>query len=216
MADDLDVDALLDDLDGLCTDKPTTSPPRLIREPTRPPAAQVPKRTLPAAAPATVASIDDNLQSVLDELELDEPEPSPHQSGGTTRRTVPVQACTTASPGQGGAGRCEPTMLGGAATAMGQSSRGNAKACNMLRCITCDFKVCWFDGHRWDPNCDYLFFRNGCTDPVKLKPKLIADPTHRAYACQCAWASVSSPVSVGSTERVDKKWRCLPGNKAHP
>lgn len=36
MADDLDVDALLDDLDGLCTDKPTTSPPRLIREPTRP------------------------------------------------------------------------------------------------------------------------------------------------------------------------------------
>eukprot|EP00041_Stephanoeca_diplocostata_P008452 m.125532 g.125532 ORF g.125532 m.125532 type:complete len:221 (-) comp17329_c0_seq1:382-1044(-) len=110
-----------------------------------------------------------------------------------------------------GTGRCNPVLLGGSSHEMGMASISGKKPCDRLKCIDCDFKVCWFNDHKWDDHCDYLFFRNGCTDPDKLKSKLVASSRSRAYACQCAWVTVTTLEPVANHSAVRKKWRCLPG-----
>ncbi|KAM4028872.1 cilia- and flagella-associated protein 418 isoform 2-T2 [Anomaloglossus baeobatrachus] len=35
----------------------------------------------------------------------------------------------------------------------------NKKACDQLRCTSCDFNIVTFDDYKWDASCDYLFFR---------------------------------------------------------
>eukprot|EP00038_Savillea_parva_P020369 m.31130 g.31130 ORF g.31130 m.31130 type:complete len:240 (-) comp4776_c0_seq1:1884-2603(-) len=239
MADDLDIDALLDDLDGYCAPEADGSPApankadKVAREPGRPvtPGCVVTRNTASKPSP----DLDDSLQDILDdlddiELESHHHDPRPTHTKTTvlhsdsaaprdtavTKRTRPVAAAPQ-TPAQGAAGaRCDPALLGGTAVPMGQSVRSNRKACNMLRCIACDFKVCWFDGFVWHKSCDYLFFRNGCTDPARLKPKLVEKAGHRAYACQCAWAAVCDAAPVTTVALADKKWRCLPGTSVHP
>eukprot|EP00037_Helgoeca_nana_P001584 m.27915 g.27915 ORF g.27915 m.27915 type:complete len:220 (-) comp11968_c0_seq1:1359-2018(-) len=219
MSDDLDVDALLDDLDGLCTDDITAIAPKITAQKIRQsaPISKDSKKSSGRVVEEEGNDLDADLQDALDDLDLIELEDHTVdcESVKPPIREATHGGAATSSSGLV-VGRCDPTVLGGSTIPMGQGSRSDSKACNMLRCISCDFKVCWFDNYSWHPRSDYLFFRNGCTDPVKLNPNLVVDVGSRAYACQCAWASVLKTSAVTATKRVEKKWRCLPGTRPHP
>ena len=47
------------------------------------------------------------------------------------------------------------------------------RACNALRCTSCDFNVEMFDDVIWDSKTDYLFLRNNVPNFEKLKVNLI-------------------------------------------
>ena len=47
------------------------------------------------------------------------------------------------------------------------------RACNTLRCTSCDFRVIWFNDYCWHSSCDYLFFRNNVPEYDKLRIKLM-------------------------------------------
>ena len=47
------------------------------------------------------------------------------------------------------------------------------RACDRLRCTSCDFRVIYFDDHIWHSRSDYLFFRNCVPDHKCLKKNLI-------------------------------------------
>lgn len=46
------------------------------------------------------------------------------------------------------------------------------RACDKLRCTSCDFKVCSFDNFEWHSDTDYLFLRNNVPDFHRLKSNL--------------------------------------------
>lgn len=46
------------------------------------------------------------------------------------------------------------------------------RACDQLRCTSCDFKVVFYDNVQWDSSCDYIFFRNNVPDYQRLCCKL--------------------------------------------
>ncbi|KPP68605.1 hypothetical protein Z043_112704, partial [Scleropages formosus] len=80
------------------------------------------------------------------------------------------------------------------------------RACDQLRCTSCDFRVATFDDCEWDPSCDYLFFRNNMPSCEKLRAKLKRRRGMRAYACQCSWCSV---VALGDvSQQPQLKWVC--------
>uniref|UniRef100_A0A0B7A4D8 Cilia- and flagella-associated protein 418 n=1 Tax=Arion vulgaris TaxID=1028688 RepID=A0A0B7A4D8_9EUPU len=68
--------------------------------------------------------------------------------------------------------RCFPVFLGGSENNMGRSSAANNKACDQLRCTSCDFKVYCYDNLSWNKDTDYLFLRNNVPNFHKLKIKL--------------------------------------------
>uniref|UniRef100_A0A673IYY2 Cilia- and flagella-associated protein 418 n=1 Tax=Sinocyclocheilus rhinocerous TaxID=307959 RepID=A0A673IYY2_9TELE len=70
------------------------------------------------------------------------------------------------------ANRCCPVFLGGSSVPHGVGTSVSQRACNHLRCTSCDFSVIMFEDHEWDSSCDYLFFRNNMPDYHKLKAKL--------------------------------------------
>eukprot|EP00057_Strongylocentrotus_purpuratus_P006525 XP_011660999.1 PREDICTED: protein C8orf37 [Strongylocentrotus purpuratus] len=140
----------------------------------------------------------DELDSIIDDI-IDFPEP----------------LTTLPNPPLSGTKRCEwylqtkclfPVFLGGSSTAMGVGSTVIHKACDQLRCTSCDFKVVFYDDFEWDQSCNYLFFRNNVPDFQKLRAKLRKKKDCRAYACQCCWRSLKAQTDL--SEDHDLKWVC--------
>ncbi|XP_028410165.1 protein C8orf37 homolog [Dendronephthya gigantea] len=102
--------------------------------------------------------------------------------------------------------KCYPVYLGGSRHASGISSASVQRTCNQLRCTSCDFEVVAFDNYQWHSSCDYLFFRNNIPDFSKLKVNLIQKRGSRAYACQCAWRSVSDIQNIETDSEL--RWVC--------
>ncbi|XP_039256102.2 cilia- and flagella-associated protein 418-like [Styela clava] len=102
--------------------------------------------------------------------------------------------------------KCFPPCLGGTSMKKGISVTGHKRACNNLRCTSCDFKVLCFDNHQWNSSVDYLFFRNKMPDRVKLQLKLKKMPGCNAYCCQCSWKSIKEPTVISQCK--DLKWVC--------
>ncbi|XP_071824678.1 cilia- and flagella-associated protein 418-like [Apostichopus japonicus] len=101
--------------------------------------------------------------------------------------------------------RCFPVYVGGSAIVVGVSSAMTERACDQLRCTSCDFKVVFYDNVQWDNTCDYLFFRNNVPDYQRLCSKLKKKKGSRAYACQCTWRSVTKLMNL---VEEDIKWVC--------
>lgn len=47
------------------------------------------------------------------------------------------------------------------------------RACDRLRCTSCDLHVIFFDDYSWHSRSDYLFFRNNVPDFERLKKNLV-------------------------------------------
>ncbi|XP_076827649.1 cilia- and flagella-associated protein 418 isoform X1 [Brachyhypopomus gauderio] len=55
--------------------------------------------------------------------------------------------------------KCCPVFVGGSSIISGIGTSISKRACDQLRCTSCDFRVAMFDDHEWHSSCDYLFFR---------------------------------------------------------
>ncbi|KAL4617145.1 hypothetical protein GN956_G22222 [Arapaima gigas] len=102
--------------------------------------------------------------------------------------------------------KCCPVFLAGTSVACGVGTGASQRACDRLRCTSCDFRVATFDDCEWDPSCDYLFFRNNMPGGEKLQAKLRRRRGARAYACQCSWRSVLQPCDLLLQPQL--KWVC--------
>lgn len=102
--------------------------------------------------------------------------------------------------------KCFPLYLGGSEVIRGCSDGCRKKACDKLRCTSCDFKVHAFRDNAWYRNVDYLFFRNTMPDESKLQFKLTKCKGTVAYCCQCSWKSVTDIIAVSKCK--DLKWVC--------
>ncbi|KAK3085850.1 hypothetical protein FSP39_009639 [Pinctada imbricata] len=87
----------------------------------------------------------------------------------------------------------------------GMASSLSKKACDRLRCTSCDFKVYSFDNFQWDSNTDYLFLRNNVPDFHRLKSNLIPAKGYRGYCCQCSHRSI---LELTKLEDPNLKWVC--------
>ncbi|XP_065154649.1 cilia- and flagella-associated protein 418 isoform X1 [Paramisgurnus dabryanus] len=102
--------------------------------------------------------------------------------------------------------KCCPVFLGGSSVLNGIGTSVSHRACNQLRCTSCDFRVAMFDDHEWDSSCDYLFFRNNMPDHHKLRAKLKRRKGGRAYACQCSWYTARTLLNLNTQQQL--KWIC--------
>ncbi|XP_016137867.1 protein C8orf37-like [Sinocyclocheilus grahami] len=93
--------------------------------------------------------IDAMLQEILDE---DYQPISTHEP--TADKTSTSDSCS-----QTMSKKCCPVFLGGSSVPHGVGTSVSQRACNHLRCTSCDFSVIMFEDHEWDSSCDYLFFR---------------------------------------------------------
>uniref|UniRef100_A0AAR2JIA4 Cilia- and flagella-associated protein 418 n=1 Tax=Pygocentrus nattereri TaxID=42514 RepID=A0AAR2JIA4_PYGNA len=116
------------------------------------------------------------------------------------------RSCTKTSSPQAASKKCCPLFLGGSSITRGVGTSISQRACDQLRCTSCDFRVAVFDDHEWDSSCDYLFFRNNMPDHSKLRAKLKRRQGARAYACQCSWHSVFTLTELRHIPQL--KWVC--------
>ncbi|XP_044280388.1 protein C8orf37 homolog [Varanus komodoensis] len=102
--------------------------------------------------------------------------------------------------------RCCPVYLGGSNTPYGIGTNFSQRACNQLRCTSCDFRVSHYNDYQWDKSCDYLFFRNNMPEFSKLKTKMLVKKGSRAYACQCTWRSIEELTDLTTDRQL--RWVC--------
>ncbi|KAM8810425.1 cilia- and flagella-associated protein 418 [Eudromia elegans] len=102
--------------------------------------------------------------------------------------------------------RCCPVYLGGSSSPCGIGTNTSKRTCDQLRCTACDFRVSLYNDYKWDPSCDYLFFRNNMPDLNKLRAKMIRKKGSRAYACQCSWRAVDELTDLQTEQQL--RWVC--------
>ncbi|XP_060778321.1 cilia- and flagella-associated protein 418 isoform X2 [Neoarius graeffei] len=157
--------------------------------------------------PPEVEVIDNNIEAMLQEiLDDDDDDDDDDYPASSSHRPVPSKACAMESCSQTALKKCCPVYLGGSSIVSGVGTSVTQRACDQLRCTSCDFHVVMFDDQEWDSSCDYLFFRNNMPDCNKLQVKLKRKKGSRAYACQCSWHSVFTLSELGHVPKL--KWVC--------
>ncbi|CAK8682500.1 cilia- and flagella-associated protein 418-like [Clavelina lepadiformis] len=167
----------------------------------------------------------DDLDDLLDEIEKDFQENAKNTRSKKSKRTKVVdddiddilndddvitksrapQTTPEAKPTAPPSVKCSVVYLGGGESSPGRATMTCKRACDRLRCTSCDFRVEQFNDYEWRSSVDYLFLRNNMPDFKKLLPKLSPKQGSRAYACQCSWTSVRSFTSL---QKFNLKWVC--------
>lgn len=82
--------------------------------------------------------------------------------------------------------------------------------CRRIHCLNCDHIVLRCPNHKWNNDCDYLFFRLNVPNYEKLSKKLSFDSDYCAYACQCQWISVKQKhdISISIKDTQIQTWQC--------
>ncbi|KAF4087953.1 hypothetical protein AMELA_G00076930 [Ameiurus melas] len=155
--------------------------------------------------PHEVEGVDNNIEAVLQEILNDDDDDDDDYPASSSHIPVLPKACAVETS-QSALKKCCPVYLGGSSTASGVGTSVTQKACDQIRCTSCDFRVLMFDDQEWDSSCDYLFFRNNMPDCNKLRVKLKRRQGARAYACQCSWHSA---FTLSELRHISKlKWVC--------
>ncbi|XP_069587782.1 cilia- and flagella-associated protein 418 [Ranitomeya imitator] len=152
--------------------------------------------------PLTITPVDDEnvdelIEDILDVRFCEENKTpnvsSPRQQSCKTSRQHPNKKCC-------------PVYLGGSLVPFGLGTSVSERACNQLRCTSCDFSIVTFEDYKWDASCDYLFFRNSVPDHSKLQTRMVKKKGARAYACQCSWRSIQQLAHLSAEEPL--RWVC--------
>lgn len=142
------------------------------------------------ALSTTSSALDDLLQDTL---------ASPVRPPAS-RATAAARPVSPDAGGAAGSVKCKAVLLGPAAADMGVCvTMLEKRACNRIRCTSCDFEVVRFAGASWRSEADYLFFRLNMPNAARLNTMLNrADADCSAYSCQCRWLTVGalSPLSA--------------------
>ncbi|XP_015213083.2 cilia- and flagella-associated protein 418 [Lepisosteus oculatus] len=205
MADDLD--ELLDEIESkFCRNVPVTSEICHRGDKSRPPAhagskTEDAKGKQSCRKDASTSHDDEDIDDLIEDIFNDDFEPpkfceDKHKAAKDDTRSSSFLTSR----------KCCPVFLGSSAVPLGVGTTTSQRACGLLRCTSCDFRVLTFDDHEWDPSCDYLFFRNNMPDCHRLKAKLVTAPGVRAHACQCSWRSVRSLTNLRREPQL--RWVC--------
>lgn len=85
------------------------------------------------------------------------------------------------------------------------------RACDNLRCTSCDFRVIFFQDASWHPKSDYLFFRNNVPNLTRLRANLVkkkgkyylTDDTKSSFAmCSVCLLSLMELVLVPNCSKL--------------
>uniref|UniRef100_A0A7S3AQN6 Cilia- and flagella-associated protein 418 n=1 Tax=Haptolina ericina TaxID=156174 RepID=A0A7S3AQN6_9EUKA len=181
MEDD-NVDALLDEIDGLLLDSAAPEPrsiPKAVPS-APPPRTAIPERTI-AASSSSIGRPggdgDDIDRLIADVCASSPPKPASSYSGaganGAPARNSGVTVITPNFP-------------------RSTSGEDHDSSETNLRCARCDFKVLRFQDQRWDESADYMFFRNFMPNRTKLATRLQPSSDTAAMACQCSWINLEA------------------------
>ncbi|XP_056378416.1 cilia- and flagella-associated protein 418 isoform X2 [Hyla sarda] len=143
--------------------------------------------------------VDDLIEDILDVRFYEE---NKHKAKSTEH-----QSCKSST--QHPSKKCCPVYLGGSGIPFGIGTSISERACDQLRCTTCDFNIVMFDDYKWEASCDYLFFRNSMPEHSKLQTKMVRKKGARAYACQCSWRSIQQITDLSSEPQLrftKRKW----------
>ena len=143
--------------------------------------------------------IDIEVETLLEDIKKIERSPGPGP-----KRLISISQQTKHRPST----RCDNLYLAGTNKEMGKCSSSCIRACNAIRCTSCDFAIISIDSRRWTEHADYLFFRNHMPDKQKLLIQTRPLRGCRAYACQCTWLSVQDLVNVADNQSLKSKWVC--------
>ncbi|XP_063780210.1 cilia- and flagella-associated protein 418 isoform X2 [Pseudophryne corroboree] len=147
--------------------------------------------------PSGDENVDDLIEDILSVRFHDENKKQKTKSASQQSSKISRQQYST---------KCCPVYLGGSGIPFGIGTNISERACNQLRCTSCDFTIVTFDDYKWDASCDYLFFRNSVPEHSKLQCKMIRKKGTRAYACQCSWRSVHQLTDLSSEQQL--RWVC--------
>ncbi|CAL4228408.1 unnamed protein product, partial [Meganyctiphanes norvegica] len=155
--------------------------------------------------PRNSIALEDDLSDLLDDFE-GPPEISRAPVVPGSMNLLGSQQTTTTVPNKEQC-CCLPLYLGGSNILLGRSTGPSmARACDHIRCLSCDFIVVHIDGFAWRTNVDYLFLRNNFPDISKLRARLEPSRGKRAYACQCKYRSVDTLSTID--KQNDLNWVC--------
>ncbi|XP_051577721.1 cilia- and flagella-associated protein 418-like [Myxocyprinus asiaticus] len=199
MADDLD--DLLDEVESkfCCSSSSSKQPSNDLKRTKRNCVKQEEKKQSRKQGCKGSEYENDDIDAVLQEILDDDYQPISTHDPIATKISTSDSCSQTIS-------KCCPVFLGGSSVPHGIGTSISQRACNQLRCTSCDFGVAIFDDLEWDSSCDYLFFRNNMPDYYKLKAKLRRKKGGRAYACQCSWHSALSLSDLRDQHQL--KWVC--------
>ncbi|XP_072169601.1 cilia- and flagella-associated protein 418-like [Diadema setosum] len=147
----------------------------------------------------------DELDSIIDDI-IAAPDPPESVRQKPSALASSSSSRPSAVNGVSSERKCFPVFLGGSSMTLGVASTVVQKACDQLRCTSCDFRIVCYDDLEWDASCNYLFLRNNVPDLQKLRAKLKKRKGCRAYACQCSWRSVKAQMDL--SEDHELKWVC--------
>ncbi|XP_056378419.1 cilia- and flagella-associated protein 418 isoform X5 [Hyla sarda] len=142
MADD-DLDRLLDEVESKYC-HPGAGPGGAAADKTR-----VKRKASKAIVTVDDEDVDDLIEDILDVRFYEE---NKHKAKSTEH-----QSCKSST--QHPSKKCCPVYLGGSGIPFGIGTSISERACDQLRCTTCDFNIVMFDDYKWEASCDYLFFR---------------------------------------------------------
>ncbi|KAI9357674.1 retinal maintenance-domain-containing protein [Zopfochytrium polystomum] len=165
---------------------------------------------------------DHSVDELLKELELDLNAVAPSSDRQNVSVEVTLRAAqnsemlSAGSPAASPAKRkCSPVCIGGTQDEVGITAATPTTAarfwrtCDMIRCLSCDFRCLKFPNAMWTTRVDYMFFRNYVPDERKLASGLERKDGYQAYCCQCSWVSVNALARVNALPNCDKfKWVC--------
>lgn len=145
---------------------------------------------------------EDDLDSLIKEI-FEEPDfdKKPFKVKPTSSGKISIRASI-----QGLGKSCSPVYLGGSSVPFGIGTYTSQRACDHLRCVSCDFRIVSYNDYMWDKSCDYLFFRNNMPEFHKLKAKLVKKKGTRAYACQCSWRTIEELTDLQTDHLL--RWVC--------
>lgn len=143
-------------------------------------------------------------------------------SGSGSAATTSTAAAAATGSGLQVRVKCTQTYMGGADAPRGRQGHPSSSSslagltrpasasvtcCDNLRCTKCDFRVLALPDVEWQPDVDYLFFRNCYPTEPKLRQRTQQRPGAASYCCQCSWASVTAPVLLGGFGS-ELRWVC--------
>lgn len=182
-----DLDDLLDDIEKtLNAETESNEPKKNIKN------SSIVKKPCPIQA----TPVDDDLSDILNDDFL------PLHNTSLQHKHYAKSTSTTTATNI----KCRALYIGGSNSISGRATLKEKRACDNIRCTSCDFKVLQCNDYEWHNSVDYLFLRNNMPDFNRIKRKLVKRKGCRAYSCQCSWQSRTSMVEIKST--MGLKWVC--------
>mmetsp|Transcript_37152 Transcript_37152/g.72971 ORF Transcript_37152/g.72971 Transcript_37152/m.72971 type:complete len:200 (+) Transcript_37152:30-629(+) len=193
--DDLDLDALIGELDDVIDNKKSDNKSSQLSKfkggtsgsKVSAPPSSATKSSKSSSSSSGAANSDDDLDGLISELDT--------VVVADNKKKVNIVKVEGAEVG---VNRCFPIFL--------LPANSSKSTCKSIHCLSCDHRVISIKNKQWNNKCNYLFFRNHTPNVQKLSANLVPSKGTNAYCCQCSWRSVDKEESLATLS--DLRWVC--------